>query len=146
MRLLCLDVGERRIGLAVSDPQGMMAVPVGTIERTRLHQDIAKVVERAEERGVEGILVGMPFSLSHDGGRGKVGPQARRVKGFVKALRGHTDLPIYTSDERFSTAEAERLLRQAGRQPSRHRGEVDAIAATVILQEYLDKMKGSPPP
>lgn len=81
------------------------------------------------------MLVGIPLSLN-----GAVGPQAKRVEGFLRALRRETDLPVDTIDERFSTAEAERLLRQAGRQPSRHKGEVDAAAAAVILQEYLNSL------
>ena len=78
--------------------------------------------------------MGLPLSIN-----GEVGPQARKVRSFLKALRGKTDLMVDTADERFSTAEAERLLIQAGRQPSRHRGEVDATAAAIILQEYLNQ-------
>ena len=133
LRLLCLDVGERRIGLAVSDRGGMLATPMGFIERKHLPRDIAQVVGHARDSGAERIVVGMPLSLN-----GRVGPQAKRVEAFVKALRRGTDLPVDAVDERFSTAEAERLLRQAGRQPSRNKGEVDAAAAAVILQEYLD--------
>ena len=98
-----------------------------------------RIAEHALQRQAGGIVVGMPLSLN-----GKVGPQARRVEGFVKALRGRMELPVYTVDERFSTAEAERLLRQAGRQPSRHKGEADAAAAAVILQDYLDQLRGQP--
>ena len=87
------------------------------------------------------MVVGIPLSLS-----GKIGPQAKRVEAFLKALRRKTDLPLDTMDERFSTAEAERLLRQAGRQPSRHKGELDAAAAAVILQAYLDQLKGQTGP
>ena len=137
LRLLCLDIGERRIGLAISDPSGLMATPLGFIERTGLQRDIASILERAQERQAEGIVVGLPLSLN-----GKVGPQAKKVLAFLKALRGKTDLTVDTADERFSTAEAERLLRQAGRQPSRHRGDVDAAAAAIILQEYLNELRG----
>ena len=137
LRLLCLDIGERRIGLAISDPSGLMATPLGFIERTGLQRDITSVLERAQERQAEGIVVGLPLSLN-----GKVGPQAKKVLAFLKALRGKTDLTVDTADERFSTAEAERLLRQAGRQPSRHRGDVDAAAAAIILQEYLNELRG----
>ena len=136
--MLCLDVGERRVGLAISDPAGWMATPLGFIERTRLQVDIARILEYAQDRGAEGIVVGMPLSKN-----GRVGPQAQRVAAFVKALRRKTDLRLETLDESFSTAEAERLLREAGRKPSRHKGDVDAAAAAVILQEYLDSSKGS---
>ena len=129
-------MGERRIGLAVSDPGGMLATPLGFIERKHLPRDIAQVVGHALDRGAERIVVGMPLSLN-----GRVGPQARRVEAFLKALRRRTDLPVDAVDERFSTAEAERLLRQAGRQPSRNRGQADAAAAAVILQGYLDSRR-----
>ena len=141
LRFLCLDVGERRIGLAISDPGGLLATPVGFFERTRLRRDVANVVECALERKATAILVGIPLSLN-----GKVGPQAKRVEGFLRSLRAGTELPVHTTDERYSTAEAERLLRQAGRQPSRHKGEVDAAAATVILQGYLDQLRVQNPP
>ncbi len=134
MRLLCLDVGERRIGMAVSGPGGAMATPAGFIQRTRLAQDIARIREAAAARQAEGIIVGLPLSLD-----GTVGPQAKRVRSFIRALRRETDLFLDTVDERFSTAEAERLMREAGRSPSRHKGEVDAAAAAVMLQEYLDR-------
>ena len=134
MRLLCLDLGERRIGLAISDPGGTLATPLGFIQRTRLRNDIARVLEQAGEWQADGILVGLPLSLN-----GRVGPQAKRVQGFIRSLKAMTPLPVDTMDERFSTAEAERLMRQAGREPSRRKGELDAAAATVILQDYLDQ-------
>ena len=136
MRLLCLDLGERRIGLAISDPGGTLATPLGFIPRTRLRTDIARVLEHTGEWQAEGIVVGLPLSLN-----GRVGPQAKRVQGFIRPLKAATSLPVETMDERYSTAEAERLLRQAGRKPSRHKGDVDAAAATVILQEYLDQSR-----
>ena len=129
-------MGERRIGLAVSDPEGMIAIPAGFIERTRLQRDISRVMEDAIERKAEAIVAGMPFSLN-----GRVGPQAKRVEGFLIALRKKTSLPVSTVDESFTTAEAERRLHQAGRQPSRNKGEVDAAAAAIILQEYLDQLR-----
>lgn len=134
MRVLCLDLGERRIGLAISDAGGTLATPIGYIQRTRLRQDIQRVLDYARERDADAIVAGLPISLN-----GSIGPQAKLVEGFIKALREKTDLPVDTMDERFSTAEAERLLRQAGRQPSRNKGELDSAAAAVILQEYLDR-------
>lgn len=133
MRLLCLDLGERRIGLATGDTGSTIATPVGFIERTALKQDIARILELAESRQAQGIVVGMPLSLN-----GRVGPQAKRVQGFLRALKTRTDLLVETMDERYSTAEAQRILGLAGRKPSRNKGELDAAAATVILQEYLD--------
>ena len=131
--MLCLDVGEKRVGLAISDPAGWMATPLGFIERTRLQVDIARILQYAQVRGAEGIVVGMPLLKNR-----RVGLQAQRVAAFVKALQRKTELPVETLDESFSTAEAERLLREVGGKPSRRKGDVDAAAAAVILQEYLD--------
>ena len=140
MRVLCLDVGDRRIGLAIGDSEGRLAVPVGFIERRRLRQDIAAVLQHAEEREAGSLVVGIPLSMN-----GTSGPQAKKVMSFVQALKGHTDLPVHTADERLSSNEAERLLRQASRHPSRHRGQVDAAAAAVILQQYLDERRDGAP-
>ena len=126
-------MGERRIGLAVSDEREMLATPAGVIQRTRLQRDLGLVLEHVNEKRVGAIVVGLPLTLD-----GKIGPQAKKVKAFVKALRRETQLAIAMEDERYSSAEAEHLLRQVGRKPSRHKGEVDAAAAAVILQGYLD--------
>ena len=138
MTILCLDVGDRRIGLAVSDPTNLIATPLGAIRRRQLDRDISAILEHATERDVDRVVVGMPLSLD-----GRQGPQARKVGAFIDALRKKTGLTIDTADERFSTAEAERLLRQAGVEPSRNREKVDAAAAAVVLQEYLDRMRAS---
>ena len=138
MTILCLDVGDRRIGLAVSDPGNLLASPLGAIRRTRRARDVDSVLAHAAERRADRVVVGMPLSLD-----GRAGPQAKKVESFIEALRRRTGLPVHTVDERFSTAEAERLLRQAGVQPSREREKVDAAAAAVILQEYLDGLNAA---
>ena len=138
MTILCLDVGDRRIGLAVSDPSNLLAIPLGAIRRTRRESDIDAVIRHATERNADRLVVGMPLSLN-----GRVGPQARKVNSFIQALGRRASLPIHRVDERFSTAEAERRLRQAGVEPSRERERVDAAAAAVILQEYLDGLKAA---
>ena len=126
-------MGERRIGLAVCDAAGIMALPAGHILRTKLGDDIKRVLEVARQRQVEGLVVGVPYTLE-----GGVGPQARRAQGFIRALQKNTDLPVHAVDERFTTFEAEGLLRAAGRQPSREKGAADEAAATLILQRFLD--------
>ena len=138
MRILGLDIGERRIGLAISDPSGMLATPKGFIRRSRPETDIAKISEIAEQEGAQHIVAGMPLSLS-----GKMGPQAKRVDAFVEALRQQSSIPVDVWDERYSTVDAEHLLRQAGRKPSRERGRVDAAAAAIILQGYLDSKRNT---
>jgi putative Holliday junction resolvase len=136
MRLLGLDLGDRRIGLAVSDAGGMLASPAGHLVRTRLRQDIQRILDIARQREVAGLVVGIPYTL--DGG---VGPQAKSAQGFIRNLKNHTALPIYTVDERFTSFEAEGLLREAGQQPSRRRGAVDTTAATLLLQRFLDQRR-----
>ena len=136
MRLLALDIGEKRIGVAVSDPVGLIATPLTTITRRGDRDDIDQVLRLAQDQEAGEIIAGMPFSLS-----GRLGPQAHKVAAFVKKLTGATALPIKTVDERYSSVEAERLLREIGVKPSRDRPRVDAAAAAVILQSYLDSVR-----
>ena len=131
MRVLGLDVGDARIGLALSDPTGMLASPFGFVERGP--SDLADILSVAEENEVAEIVVGLPLSMSGDSG-----VQAGKVRGFIRGLKSQTDLPIKTVDERLSTVQAQGMLRQSGRRRQRARGHLDAAAATVILQTYLD--------
>ena len=134
LRVLGLDIGDRRIGLAIGETAGTLAVPLGVVPRTSTRKDVARILEVARERGMERIVAGLPLSIN-----GSLGPQAKKVQAFLKALRASTPLPVETVDERYSTSEAERLMRQGGGRPSRDRGSVDAAAATIILQDYLDQ-------
>lgn len=136
MRVLCLDVGDRRIGMAVSDPTGTLARPMGHIVRKNLRTDAARIADEAKSVDAEVILVGMPFSLN-----GSLGPQAWKVSRFIQELSSATDRPVKTQDERFSTAEAGRLMAEAGRSPSKSKGDLDAASAAVILQEYLENAR-----
>ena len=136
MRLLALDVGTRRIGMAVSDPMGILASPLGHVDSRGVKADVAVVAKKAREYGATRVLVGMPFNL-----RGKKGIQAQFVEDFCQSLREETCLEVSTWDERFSTVEAEDRLRQSSRKPSRDKGRIDAAAAAVILQSYLDSVR-----
>ena len=131
MRILGLDVGDRRVGLALSDPTGMLASPFGVVERGP--SDIADIIRVAEENEVALIVVGLPLSMS-----GGSGAQAGKVRAFIRELSSQTDLPIKTVDERLSTVQAQGMLRQSGRRRPRDRGQIDAAAAAVILQTHLD--------
>ena len=133
LRTLGLDVGESRIGVAVSDPTGTIVNPLAAISRVNLEDDLSAVTRLAEEREAEAIVVGLPISLN-----GRMGPQARRIQEFIRSLSGQSPVPVHAQDERFSTVEAERLLREGGRAPSREKGLRDSAAACVILQAYLD--------
>ena len=137
LRTLGLDVGERRIGVAVSDPTGTITSPLPAIHRAGLEDDLRAVTRLAEEQEAEAIVVGLPVSLN-----GRLGPQARRTQEFIRSLSRESPVPVHSHDERFSTVEAERLLRATGRAPSRDKGLRDSAAACVILQAYLDARRG----
>lgn len=132
MRLLALDLGDRRIGMATGGVPGLPATPIGHLERDTLHRDLEQVLALARKRDIEGFVVGMPYSLS-----GEMGPQAKLAQGFIRELEKRTELPVYAVDERFTSLNAERLLREGGGQPSRRRGAVDAAAAALILERFL---------
>ena len=134
-RFLALDLGERRIGLAVSEPAGGLVFPAGYLERSKLLPDLDRVLQLAAERKVGGIVVGMPYTLA-----GGLGRQGKLAQGFVRALRRQTELPVHTVDERFTSYEAEALLRESGQEPSRDKGAVDAAAAVLILQRFLSSV------
>ena len=109
MRLLALDVGERRIGVAISDSIGILASPLTTIRRRSEERDVRAVLDLADEHDVGGIVVGVPYSLS-----GERGPQARQVERFRDTLAARAGVAVTDQDERYSTVEAERLLRETG--------------------------------
>ena len=138
MRVLALDVGERRIGVALSDPTATLATPLTTLVRGEEPWDGAAVLRLIDEHGVEEIVVGLPIEMS-----GRLGPQARIVADFSRLLAERTSVPIRSVDERLSSVQAERLLRDAGVEPSRDKARVDAAAAAVILQAYLDSKRAS---
>jgi putative Holliday junction resolvase len=142
VRILGLDPGERRIGIAISDPTGTLAHPLRTLVRGSREEDFAAIAALVAEHDVELIVVGWPLSLD-----GTEGPQARRVARYTDALAACLPVPVVSWDERFTTVAADEILRQIrgrkGRRRARARGQVDAIAAAVILQSYLDSVDQS---
>ena len=138
--LMALDLGERRIGLAVSGPDGL-ALPAGHIVRTKLAQDVQQVIASARKRQAQGIVVGIPYTLD-----GETGASAKLARGFIRALRraigAAGSLVIHEMDERYTSVEAEGLLRESGVQPSRDRASVDEVAAVLILQRFLVSQEG----
>ena len=139
-RLLALDIGEKRIGVAVCDESGTLARPLTTIRRASKREDFERIARLAEEYQAERIIAGYPRSLSGD-----EGPQARRVRRYVEALAAALPVPVELWDERYTTVEAsERLLEaKPGRRSPRDRGQLDAAAAAIILQGYLDARPGA---
>ena len=136
MRILALDVGDRRIGLAISDPTGLIASPLGHVERGPT--DIDDIIRIAGDNNAARIVVGVPLTLAGDSGE-----QAGKVRRFVREIRSATDVPVVTVDERFSTVLALRLLTDTdrGRRSNRDKGRIDSSAAAVILQSYLDSRR-----
>jgi putative Holliday junction resolvase len=149
VRALGLDVGSKTIGVAVSDELGLCAHGLVTLKRQGMKRDVAAVLEIVQERGVETLVVGLPYDLE-----GKVGHRAERVLAFVAELRAAAAPPpearpaslvvIETWDERFSTVEAERVLLEADLSRRRRKAVIDRAAAAVILQGWLDhRSRGS---
>jgi putative Holliday junction resolvase len=138
-RYLGLDVGNRRIGVAVSDELGLTAQPVMTLERRHNHRDDLRSLARLARRfGVAGIVVGNPLHLS-----GEVSPQAAKTQAFAAELGALTGLPIHLWDERLTTREAHRILYEAGHARQEHKRVVDQVAAAILLQEFLEKEPGN---
>lgn len=133
-RILGLDVGEVRTGVALSDPMGMFASPHGTVEMGGKEDPVAAVKRILAETGATRIVAGLPLNQ-----HGETGPQAERVLAFLEQLRAAVDFPIETVDERFSTAAAQRMLIGAGVRRKGRKQVVDQVAAANILQLYLDR-------
>ena len=140
MRLLAVDLGDRRIGLAVSDPLGMIASPAGhIIRRPGKRPPIGEILERATKLGAEGFVVGLP--LNEQGEDSERATEARRV---AKLLGERSGLPVRLIDERFTTAAAQRAIRAMGGSMRGRKGDVDALAATVLLQHALQLPEAAP--
>ena len=135
MRIIALDVGDRRIGVALSDPLGMLASPLTTIDRATPDTDTAidAVLALADQHEAAEILVGIPYLMS-----GRIGAQARITLDFAQALATRTHIPVTQADERLSSVQADRMLTQSGASNTRDKGRTDSAAAAVILQAYLD--------
>jgi len=130
--VLALDVGERRIGVAVSDPTGSYSLPLEVIERTELREDIRRIVELARERDVDVIVVGDPIRLG-----GQRGESSARIDRFVQSLAKGWEGKIERVDERLTTAQATRSLLSADVSRKRRKQVVDKLAAALILDTYL---------
>lgn len=134
--MLALDVGKKRIGLAVSDAMGITAQGIETLERTRIREDLAKLKELAERWNVRTVLVGKPLHMS-----GSESRQSEYTREFAARLGEHLGLPIVFWDERLTSVEAERLLREAGAKLEERKHAVDQLAAVLLLESYLEHRK-----
>lgn len=138
-RYLALDVGSKRIGVAVSDELGLTAQPVLTLERRRnLREDLRSLARLCRRYSVAAIVVGHPLHLS-----GEVSPRATKAQAFADQLATLTGLPVHLWDERLTTRAAHEILYECGHQRQQHRRVVDQVAATLILQSFLDEKRGA---
>jgi putative Holliday junction resolvase len=133
---MALDVGGRRIGVALSDTTRVLASPLTTLRaepRDRVLGEIAALVQRHE---VVEVVVGLPLTLS-----GEVGPQAHLIQLFVERLKGVLTAPIHLFDERLTTVAAERMMLDLGLKPEQRKARIDEVAASIILQDFLDSTR-----
>ena len=137
--MIGLDVGDRRIGVAISDPLGYTAAGLETIQRVNMHTDVDTIAMLAARHGAVQIVVGLPYNMD-----GSTGDQAEKVKSFAKKLATATGLPVVYEDERLTTISAIRTLTLQGVKTGKNRDMVDKQAAAIILQKYLDRK--TPPP
>ena len=133
LRILGLDIGSKRIGIALSDELGFTAQGIETLICRTLEKDVDRILELSTEYGVQEIVVGMPYNMD-----GTEGPQVRKVRAFVEQINRRVDIPVREWDERLSTAAAERILLEADMSRSKRRKVIDKLAAVIILQGYLD--------
>lgn len=140
-KILAIDWGTKNMGLAASDPLGITAQPLPTLRRTNRRADFARISELVEALGVTLVLVGHPLHL-----KGHAGKRAKEAELFADRLRDHLKLPIELFDERLTSAEAERLMLDAGLSRAKRREKSDQIAAQLILQSYLDRQSAGVEP
>lgn len=131
-RILALDIGERRIGVALSDETATIAQPLTVIERESIAKDVERIAQMLRQHAAGEVVVGQPRTL-----RGEQAQAVHKVQAFVAHLRAVLNVPIALVDERLSTVEADRRMREAEVRRERRRQKVDAVAAALILQRYL---------
>lgn len=136
MRIMGLDYGHRRIGVAVSDPLGITAQGLETLDFRDEEAGFEKLGGIISELGISKLVVGVPLNL-----KGRRGRKAEEVNEFITKLKARFHLPVIEWDERFTSAAAERALREMGYQPSRVKGRIDQLSAVFILQDYLSSGK-----
>lgn len=139
-RILALDPGTKRIGVALSDELGWTAQPLETFERKSLDADIAHIKELVRRHEVREIVVGMPVHLS-----GRVGPAAQSAQQFLEALQAAVGIPVLAWDERLTTKAAEQMLIEADVSRKKRKGVVDRVAAALLLKSYLEYLSSLQP-
>ena len=134
-RILAIDYGRKRVGLAISDPTRIIATGLETMEVKSPEEAVRRIVARKDELEFVQIVVGLPMRTS-----GAAGEMAEEVREFVAKLREASGVPVATIDERFTSAEATRIFHAKGKKLKGRKGEIDQLAAELILRQYLDSM------
>ncbi len=135
MRIMALDIGDKYIGVAVSDPLCITAGGLTTLQRQSLKKDLQKVSELVDEYEVSKVVAGLPLNM-----QGTKGQSAQKVEGFVRRLKGKLRVPIVYWDERLSTMTAEKVLIEGNVRRNKRKSVIDKMAAAIILQNYLDSL------
>lgn len=136
MRVLGVDLGEKRIGLALSDTEAEFAFPAGVLPSRGRKQDLDALCALIVEREVGCVVIGLPRHMD-----GRMGPEARAAESFARGLAAKSGVPVETLDERWTSQQAERVLHDQGRNARRAREHVDEVAASIILRTYLDLLR-----
>ena len=132
-RILALDLGKKRIGLALSDELGLTAQGLKTLERSNIREDLARISQLASEKDVALIVIGNPLHMS-----GRAGRQTDYARDFGKRLQAFSGLPVEFWDERLTTVEAQRVLKESGISIQKRAQAVDRLAAVILLESFLD--------
>lgn len=135
MRIMAIDYGDARIGLAVSDPLGLLVGDAWTMEEWNMERASLRISEEAKKRGVERLVLGLPKNMD-----GSEGPRAEKSRAFRELLLRDSGLPVILWDERRSSVEAHAILHAVGKKERVHRKTVDAVAASLILEGYLGSL------
>jgi putative holliday junction resolvase len=138
MRILAVDPGSKRVGMAVSDPTGTIATALSTLPATPPETLAARIASAAAEQSAERIIVGLPLRLD-----GSHGPEAAAAERLAAGVRKASGLPVQTVDERLTTAAAERSLIEGGARREKRRASIDRVAAVILLQGHLDGLRRS---
>ena len=135
-RIIAFDIGDKRVGVAISDPFGEMALPVETYWRKGFEKDIEYLLKLASDKFAETIVCGLPVNFD-----GSESEQTQKTREFIARLTEKSSIPVVTQDERFSTMQARRLLLEADMRREKRKDVIDKVAASYILEDYLRKIK-----
>lgn len=133
---MALDVGGRRIGVALSDTTRVLASPLTTLRAVPRERALGEIARLAAQHEVAELVIGLPITLS-----GEIGPQAKLVQEFAEALRQALPLPLHFCDERLTSVAAERMMQELGLRPEQRKARIDEVAASIILQDFLDSQR-----